>query len=91
MAEINDSFIDSARTWLRISTRSRDDEIRQTILACLIDLGNGGVDDPDLDSPLVQQAVKLYLKAQFGYDSDAEKFSRSYEFLKASMALSGTV
>lgn len=89
MAEITEEFISSARGWLRINTTSRDDEIRQTVQACLIDLSNGGVAVIDLEDAAIMQAVKLYLKSQFGYDRDAEKFGRAYEHLKAALALSG--
>lgn len=89
MAEITDELVESAKGWLRITTDKRDDEIRQTMEACLIDLSNGGVKVIDLHDSAIQQAVKLYLKAQFGYDLEAEKFGKAYEFLKAGLALSG--
>lgn len=82
-------LINQARTWLRITTDALDAELGQTLDAGVLDLQNAGVKDPDLTDPLVQQALKLYCKAQFGYDKDAEKFARSYEYLKCAMALSG--
>lgn len=87
--EISDELVASARGWLRISITSRDEEIRQTLQACLIDLQNGGVVRISLDDAMIQQAMKLYLKSQFGYDADAERFSQAYEHLKFSLALSG--
>lgn len=81
--------IAAAKLWLRISTDAMDEEIGQTMDACLLDLHNAGVNAPQMTSPLVQQAVKLYCKAQFGYDDDSEKFSRAYEYLKNALALSG--
>ena len=45
--------------------------------ACLLDLHNAGVDAPQMASPLVQQAVKLYCKAQFGFGDDNDKFARA--------------
>lgn len=89
MADITNELIESARGWLRIATESRDDEIGQVMGACLIDLKNGGVAVIDTDDPATQQAMKLYLKSQFGYDAEAERFGRAYEFLKYSLALSG--
>lgn len=82
-------LVATARGWLRIGITSRDDEIRQVMQACLIDLQNGGVVQISLDDAAIQQAMKLYLKAQFGYDADAERFSQAYEYLKFSLALSG--
>ena len=89
MAEITTEMVTEARGWLRLSTQSRDDEIKQVMEACLIDLSNGGVVVIDPDDPAVKQALKLFLKSQFGYDNDAERFGKAYEFLKASLALSG--
>lgn len=89
MAEISEEMINSAKKWLRITTSTVDEEIEQVIQACLIDLKNGGVEAIDLEDPAIQQAVKLFLKSQFGYDMNAERFGQSYEFLKKSLALSG--
>lgn len=89
MAEISNELITSARGWLRIATTSRDDEIRQVMEACLIDLSIGGVAVIDTEDPAIQQAIKLYLKSQFGYDAKAEKFGQAYEHLKAALALCG--
>lgn len=89
MAEISSELIASARGWLRITTESRDDEIEQVLSACLIDLSNAGVVVIDTDDAAVQQCMKLYLKSQFGYDSNAGKFGEAYEHLKKALALSG--
>lgn len=89
MAEISNELITSARGWLRIATTSRDDEIRQVMEACLIDLSIGGVAKIDTSDQAIQQAIKLYLKSQFGYDAKAEKFGQAYEHLKAALALCG--
>lgn len=87
--EISDDLVTLARGWLRIGITTRDDEIRQTMKACLIDLHNGGVENTDTEDAAIQQAMKLYLKAQFGYDEDAERFGKAYEFFKWSLELSG--
>lgn len=83
------SLITSAKKWLRITTDSVNDEIEQVLAACLIDLKNAGVEKVDTSNPMIQQATKLYLKAQFGYDANAEAFAKAYEFLKNSLAMSG--
>lgn len=79
----------AVKKWLRISSISLDDEIEQTISACIPDLKNAGVKNTALDDPLIQQAIKLYCKAQFGYDDASSKFAKSYELLKQSLSLSG--
>lgn len=77
------------KSWLRISAASVDAEMEQTIDACVLDLKNAGAVTVLLSDTLIQQAVKLYCKAQFGFDKDAEKFGAAYEHLKAALALSG--
>ena len=42
-----------------------------------------------LTDPLYKQAVKLYVKANYGYDDDSEKFLYAFQSLRDSMALSG--
>lgn len=86
---ISDEYVAEARGWLRITITSRDEEIRQTIQAGLSDLSNGGVKKIDPEDPAIKQAMKLWLKSQFGYDADADRFGQAYEFYKKSLALSG--
>lgn len=88
-SQITEEMIVSARKWLRIATTSKDDEIRQVMEACLLDLSVGGVAVANPSDNLVAQAIKLYLKAQFGYDTNAEKFEQAYEHLKRALALCG--
>ncbi len=80
---------DDVKLWLRMSGKATDAEVDQTIRAALIDLQAGGVVKTDLSDALIQQAVKLYCKANFGYDEDAPKFSVAYEHLKSALALCG--
>jgi len=89
MAEITSELISSARSWLRIATQSRDEEIEQVLEACSIDLSMAGVKHIDFEDAGIQQAMKLYLKSQFGYDSKAEQFANAYEHLKKALALCG--
>ena len=83
--------IAAAKLWLRISTDALDEEIGQTVDACLLDLHNAGVVNTPWDDALIKQAVKLYCKAQFGYgnDGDGDKYAKAYEHLKCALALSG--
>jgi len=81
-------LLPAVKKWLRITSASLDDEIEQTISACIPDLKNAGVKNAALDDPLIQQAIKLYCKAQFGYDDSSSKFAKAYELLKQSLSLS---
>lgn len=85
-----EELIAEAKSWIRMTTSSLDEEIEQTLDACLLDLDNAGVINRDPEDALIKQAMKLYVKAQFGYEDRAEEFEQRYEFLKKSLSLSST-
>lgn len=75
---------------LRIKNNKLNDEITDLIDACKIDLSVSGVKKIDETDALIQQAIKLYCKANFGLDNkDSEKYQKSYDMLKISLALCG--
>lgn len=75
-------LLPEAKLWLRRSTDSLDSEVEQTVAACLMDLSVVGVKNIDAEDPLIQQAAKMYLKANFGYDDNAERWQLFYDNLK---------
>lgn len=83
-----EKLLPEARKWIRKSASNLDAEIQQTVAACMLDLKNAGIVVFRDDDPLLQQAAKLYLKAQFGYDDKSEKWEAAYEHLKAALSLS---
>ena len=83
-------LLPEAKKWMHAISDAADDEYVQAIEACVLDLDNAGVVYRDLDDPLIQQAVKLYLKAQAGYEENAERFNEAYEHLKRALAISST-
>ena len=85
---IAEILLRDARLWVRKSSGNLDTEIRQTTAACLLDLKNAGVVNFRHEDPLLQQAAKLYLKAQFGSNEDSAKWEAAYEHLKAALSLS---
>lgn len=86
--EITQDMLNEAKLWVGYSKNVFDEEIEQTMQACAIDLGNAGVVNIDFTDPLIKQAVKLYLKAQFRSDDGDNKFANAYEHLKKALALS---
>jgi hypothetical protein len=86
--EITEDMLNEAKLWVGYSKNVFDEEIEQTMQACAIDLGNAGVVNIDFTDPLIKQAVKLYLKAQFRSDDGDNKFADAYEHLKKALALS---
>jgi hypothetical protein len=81
--------IDEVKLALRVSSTAFDAEIESIIAACKRDLSMAGVKMILDGDPLIRQAIKLYAKANFGYDESSEKFTKAYESLKNSMSLSG--
>lgn len=71
---------------LRITTDAYDAELQALIKAALCDIGLVGVDTEKLlGSPLVVQAVKTYVRMNFGSPSDYDRLKRSYDEQKAQM------
>lgn len=84
------TLLSAVKTALRITSNRFDGEITTLIDACKIDLKLAGVTALDETDPFVQRAIILYAKANFGYDNpDSEKFQKSYDLLKCSLALAG--
>ena len=89
MAETATTYTDllaSAKRWLRVSASSQDDEILQTLEAGALDLETAGI-TADLDSAIIRQAMKLYLKANYGNDDRGAEWAEAYEALKGSLSL----
>ena len=82
------ALLPEAKKWLRRSSDKLDEEILQTAAAAFLDMKNAGIKRLDKEDPLIRQAVKLYLKAHFGYDDQPEKWEAAYERLKAALSLS---
>ena len=80
------------RNYLRLSHGDSDDEIRDLIGAACADLALCGIVPAklyDTDDQLIQRAIVLYVKAEFGLDNpDSEKYRNSYDLLKTHLMLS---
>nr|DAL10369.1 MAG TPA_asm: head to tail adaptor [Caudoviricetes sp.] len=75
---------------LRINNSFYDDEIKDLIEACKLDLKISGIASSLIkdDDPLIIQAIKIYCKAHFGFDnSDSEKLKENYSLLKQHLAI----
>lgn len=87
--EIAGKLLPDVKLWLRRSGSSLESEVRQTVAACLLDLDRVGIVNISADDPLIQQAIKHYAKANFGYDDDSGKWDAAYVRLRDALALSG--
>jgi len=89
MSTMRTTLLEEALTWLRHSDDDVfDEEVADEIEACKADLQRRGVDVIDEENPLVRKAVKLYVKAGFGFSADQNKYMDMYESLANSMASS---
>lgn len=92
-------MLDKVRSALRIKSDAFDREILGLISSGLADMRIAGIsipnDDDDGDDeqhplgPLIERAVILYAKANFGFFDDSEKYQKAYDHLKISLGLAG--
>lgn len=84
------ALLDNVKVRLRVKTTAFDTaEITPIINACKLDLGLAGVNIIVDTDPLIEHAVVLYAKANFGFADDSEKYQKAYNSLKDALALSG--
>lgn len=76
---------------VRVRSKTAEDEIKDLIESCISELRIAGVWlwDSDLSDPMVEQVIKLYCKARYGYDDGSERFWDAFCGLRDRMALSG--
>lgn len=80
-------LLDKVKTALHISESNLDDSISIYIYACLDDLNRVGVVISSEESPLVVQAVILYVMARIDYLGEGERSERNYEKLRNGLSL----
>lgn len=83
-------MLDKIKKSLRIKNSAFDGEITDLIESAKLDLSISGIKNVMETDPLVQRAITLYCKANFGLDNkDSEKYQNSYDLLKQHLALCG--
>lgn len=91
--EIDQGLLTKVKTYLRISHTKLDDDVADSIYACLADLRVCGVRNPSEDTedvidPLVLNAVKLYCKAEYTDDTGkAAEYMIRYNALKSCLMM----
>lgn len=95
LTRFSDNLLESVKRTLRQSTTDFDDEIKSYIETCAEDLHNAGIDFSYFDPPGIDwkcdrqilQAVRWYCLSVFGlYNTDSDKYMKSYSSLKATLA-----
>lgn len=73
------NLLDRARSALRITSKSFDDEIQTLLTAAFLDMQASGV-DVSADNELIKTAALTYVKANFGFDNpDSARLQAAYE------------
>ncbi len=81
-----DELLNKVKTAIRIKHTALDDDIADNIQACLLDLKMHGIEYAGAEDQLIQNAVKLYCKAEYTDDpAKAEKFGERYAKLRDSL------
>lgn len=90
---IDPQIIRKVKTTLRINHTALDEDLEDTISACLKDLEVCGVqtpvpDDPQETDPLIMNAIKLYCRAEFTDDTGkAADYMARYDALKSCLMM----
>lgn len=74
---------------LRIKHSALDGDISDQMQACMGDLKRVGISKVSEGDFLVIQAVKLYIKWQFNFEGEADRYRRAYESMRDALSLSG--
>ncbi len=91
--EVDQSLLLKIKTNLRISHTALDDDLSDTITACLEDLKVCGVKaptpiDPKQIDPLILNAIKLYCRVAFTDDTaKAAAYKERYDSLKSCLMM----
>lgn len=88
-------MLDKVKLALRLSGAALDGEVSDLINAAIADLRLVGINVPaeagssskTLGDPLLDRAVVLYAKAEFGFNDDAERYRNAYDYLKCALSL----
>lgn len=85
------NLLDMAKSALRIKSNAYDEEIKDLIDACEKDLLLVGIASSHIkeDDALIKRAVVTYVKANFGFNEDSEKYLNAYLMIKMHLSLSG--
>jgi hypothetical protein len=86
---IPNTYVEEMMQAVRVSSTTAKAEVTDLINAAIADLHIKGVIVTDIDEALSKAAIKLYVKANYGYDKDSDRFLQAYNALRDSMALSG--
>ena len=88
-------MLDKVKLALRLSGTALDGEVSDLINAAIADLRLVGINIPaeagssseTLGDPLLDRAVVLYAKAEFGFNDNVARYREAYDYLKCALSL----
>lgn len=83
-------MLEKVKLALRLKGSAFDKEIEGLLAAAKADMCLAGIAFAnEVDHPLIERAIILYCKGNFGYIEGGERFIKAYDLLKTSLALAG--
>lgn len=71
---------------LRISHSKLDEDIQDNIEACKLDLKRVGI-DVNKSNVLLEKSIKLFLRWQYNFENQADRYRNAYESLRNALSL----
>ena len=82
-------MLEKIKNSLRIKHNAIDEDIKEQIEACKLDLNRVGIKKINEDDALIIQVVKLYVKWHLNYEGEADRYMKAYELMRNGMSLDG--
>lgn len=83
---MQDLSLEKVKKDLRISHSKLDEDIQDNIEACKLDLKRVGIDVNKSDV-LLEKAIKLYIRWQYNFENQADRYRNAYESLRNALSL----
>lgn len=77
------------KTAMRISHDKLDSDIQYNIEACKGDMNRVGIIYMDDSDPVIHKAIELYLKWQYDFMAEGERYEKAYKDMRNGLSLCG--
>lgn len=77
------------KTALRITHDRLNDDIQSNVEACKKDMERVGIAKTDDTDPLIHKVIELFLKWQYNFMGEGEKYERAYKEMRDGLSLCG--
>lgn len=79
-------LLESVKTDLRINHNKLDEDILENIRAAKLDMRRLGVKS-ELNNDLIKKAIKLYIRWQYNFENQADRYMKAYQDLILVMSM----